>query len=45
MGPMGLIGLTDGFGNPSPRCKDYYIEGTRGGVGLSITGLFKFENR
>jgi 2,4-dienoyl-CoA reductase-like NADH-dependent reductase (Old Yellow Enzyme family) len=45
MVPMGLIGLTDGFGNPSPRHIDYYIEGTRGGVSFIITGLSKFEKQ
>ncbi|HVN94830.1 MAG TPA: FAD-dependent oxidoreductase [Syntrophorhabdaceae bacterium] len=45
MAPMGLLGLTDREGNPSPRAIDYYMERARGGVGLIITGLFKVENK
>ncbi len=41
MAPMGIVGLTNPDGNPSPRAIDYYIERARGGTGLIITGLFQ----
>jgi len=31
-------------GTITQRCKDYYIERIKGGVGLIITGVFKVEN-
>jgi 2-enoate reductase len=43
MAPMGIVGLTNPDGSPGPRAVDYFLERTRGGVGLIITGLFKVE--
>jgi len=45
MAPMGIVGLTEPDGNPSPRAIEYYIERARGGAGLIITSVFKVENQ
>ena len=40
MAPMGVKGLLNPDGSPGQRALDYYIERSRGGVGLIITSVF-----
>jgi 2-enoate reductase len=44
MGAMGNFGLTNTDGSFNQRCVDYFIERTRGGAGLIVTGVCKVES-
>jgi 2-enoate reductase len=44
MAPMGVIGLLNPDGSLGPRGIDYYLERSKGGVGLIITSVHKVEN-